>query len=284
MIELTITQATKHSADFMYLWASNSFLNCLRKQYALIIRVKRANMNKLIELSAEKYHSTADTYKSAIRSAFIKAYGMTPEKALDVLAKGGNVAGKNWNKGVFGVGKLKSTTFEGSSENGQKITCDPNTGDIYVGGNNITDSSLTVRMDQGGTSVDYQKVGKGASGVTYMSQRGSDGKYYAYAVGLGDGNMYNVSSGKQVQMTEEDNAAVWSSVALGLSQFLEWLINLFGSGTNKQTLNTQNTMPNQRIDGFTSESGWSWIPALLLVAAAGGMIAMGGFRTGNKRK
>ena len=158
--ELTIEQAQKSPAAFMYVWASDKFLARLSKKYASIIRMKRANQIKLLKLSAEKYLrdvNKVDQYYSAIKSSFVNMYGMRPIDALVILAQGGTVAGKNWKKGIFGIGSARTnTTFNGVEINGQAVTCDPNTGQIFLGGKNITDNNSTTFDTVKGKMVEYQ--------------------------------------------------------------------------------------------------------------------------------
>ena len=55
-MELTITQAQKNAANFMYIWADEkNFLQKINRKYANIIRGKKANQIKLLKLSAQKY-------------------------------------------------------------------------------------------------------------------------------------------------------------------------------------------------------------------------------------
>lgn len=118
-MELTITQAQKNAANFMYIWADKKeFLQKIDKKYANIIEGKKLNQIKLLKLSAQKYGKSYEEYTDAIREAFIATYDVTPAEALVILAQGGSIAGKNWSEGVYGIGALYVNVFT----NNQAIT------------------------------------------------------------------------------------------------------------------------------------------------------------------
>lgn len=269
MLELTIEQACKHPANFLYIWADEQkFLRYIPTKYASIIRVKKANENKLLDLSAEKYGSTKEAYTNAIREAFIKTYGITPAAALVKLAKGEQVAGKNWKEGVFGIGAT-GTTF---SQN-KNVTVDPKTGHILLNGQDTyKEGDDVLYADVNGKTVAYQYYYTAADGTSYSSQRNSLGKYFAARYSDKDGNLYD-ANGKAT--TEEYAADIWGNIIMAIESFINWLLSLFGTG--KETLNADNTLPSQTADGFVTESGVGEAGGILLLLAAGGAaIAMGG--------
>lgn len=278
--ELTIAQVQKTPAAFMYVFASDKFLACISKKYANIIRTKRANQIKLLKLSAEKYLkdiNKVDQYYSAVKSSFTSMYGMTPLNALVVLAQGGTVAGKNWSKGVFGIGATTNTTFNDVKLNGQAVTCDPDTGHILCGGKDITASGSTVYSNVNGKATAYQLFGQSQSGnLTFQSQYDKKtGKYYAYAVSNAEsGEMTSASTGKVI--SGADGGDVWGNIVMVIQQFIEWLMNLFGKG--KTLLNAENTLPSQTTDGFTYGSPAPSESSMLLIAlvAGGALLATSG--------
>lgn len=279
--ELTIEQAQKHPAAFMYVWASDDFLARINKKYAKRIAVKRDNQVKLLKLSADKYLKDAkkvNQYYAAIKSSFISMYGMRPIDALIILAQGGTVAGKNWEKGIFGIGATRTnTTFNGVELNGQAVTCDPDTGHIMCGGKDITATGNTVYSNVNGSTKAYQLFGQNDTGtMTYQSQyNAATGKYYAYAIS--DVNMgQTVSADTNKVMTGADNADIWGNVVMVIQQFIVWLINLFSNG--KEVMTAENTLPSQTTDGFTSNTGTTSESNLLLIAllAGGTLLATSG--------
>ena len=133
----------------MYIWASKSFLNAIDAKHATIIRGKQLNQRKLIQLSAKHYGTKEADYLEAIRKAFIDAYGMNPAKALEQLALGKTVAGKNWKEGVYGIGSLSSKFY------GTDITVNPTNGYMMRNGSYLPVYD-TIYSEVKGRSIAYQ--------------------------------------------------------------------------------------------------------------------------------
>lgn len=271
--ELKISEAKKHPANFLYIFADEKkFLQYIPVKYANIIRGKKANENKLLMLSAQKHKTTYDEYVSAIRQGFIDIYGITPAQALVELANGKTVAGKNWKQGVFGIGALKQAKFTGTS-----YSVDADTGEILDNG---VPQPLdnTVYKEVNGKTVPFQKfVYDNTTGYTFMSQLDeSTGKYYATSKTDASGNITNALG---AEMTTSDSASIWENVIMFAQQFIEWLISLF-SGTTTNTLTEENTLPDQQADGFVTEAGFGEAGAILLALAAGGAL----IASGSKKK
>lgn len=269
MIELTIQAACQNPQNFMYIWASDKFLNAIPSKYASVIRVKRANEEKLLRLSADKYGKTYEEYTSAIRQAFIDTYIMTPAQALVVLAQGGQVAGKDWKEGVYGIGALNTATFNGHTE----ITVRPEDGHILNNGADVTDTAKTVYTTIKKQAVPYQLFAT-IDNVIYMSQYNkTTKKYYARTYSTAE-KTYNARTGNEINPS--DNADIWGAVLASLETFVNWLISLFAGSTARQTLNAENTLPNQTADGFVQESGMGDALKVVLLLAAGGTLLAGG--------
>ena len=270
--ELTIDQAKEQPANFMYIFASDEFLNAISPKYKNVIVGKAANQRKLLMLSAKKYLGDENLwvkYSDAIRQGFMNIYGITPAEALVDLALGKTVAGKNWKEGVFGVGALKITKFKGT--------------DISVNKSNgymVRDGKLlpvydTVYNDSGAYQQFYYDE---ASGKTYMSQK-IDGKWYAASYSDKDGQTFSASG---IGLSSADQASIWEAVIMNIGKFLEWLISLF-SGGKTEMINEENTLPNQKTDGFVYQSGLGEAGAVMLLLAAGGALMASG-ALGGKRK
>lgn len=279
-MELTIQQAQKHSADFMYIWADeNKFLRYIDKKYANIIRVKKANQKKLLMLSAEKYNSTYDAYTSAVRAAFIEEWGHTPAEALVILAQGGEIAGKNWREGVYGIGSL-SNEFSGATINDQKVTVDEKTGHIFAGGKDITDTSRTVYQNVKSQVVAYQLFSK-EDVITFMSQYNKSlKKYYAQSYVDADGVKHSANG---TVLSGGDSGSIWETIILSIQTFINWIISLFGGNSDAELINADNTLPNQQTDGFVFQSGMTEASGILIALAAGGVL-MGSGIIGKKKK
>ena len=278
--ELTMDQARANAQNFMYIFAPDSFLNAIPKKYANEISKKAKNQHFLLAKSADKYGTTYQAYENAVRDGFIATYGMTPYDALITLANGGQVAGKNWKAGIYGVGAVKSTTFNGITLDGQTISVDPETGHIFKGSIDITDTSKTIYETIKGNTVAYQLLSGDSYKQTFVSQYNkNDGKYYAASYVDGEGTKHNASG---AVINNSDSATVWESVFTSIKTFLDWLLSLFGYNSST-TINEENTLPNQKTDGFVYESGLGEMGVILLATAAGALI-LGTSGKGKKKK
>ena len=289
MIELTIDQAKKHPFNFVYIWASDSFLSRINPKYAAVIRAKRANQNLVIYHSANKYRTTEKAYTDAIRAQFIDDFGMTPAEALYKLAQGETVAGKNWGKGVYGVGAIKNTTTTKFAQN-SNITVDPKTGHILNNGVDTYDPNneygCVYGTTKNGKTVACQFFYTAPDGTSYMSERNGIGRYYASIYSDAQGNQ-QTANGNSV--TGADAGTVWETANMSfewLQNIINWILSLFGisTDTNKETLNSENTLPNQQADGFTYESGFGEAGMIALALVAGGAILMAPGKKKSKNK
>ena len=282
MIELTIDQAKKHPFNFVYIWASDEYLSRINPKYAAVIRTKRANQNKLIYLSAEKFNTTEKAYTDAIRSQFIKDFGITPAEALVQLAQGKTVAGKNYAEGIYGVGSL-SSSFKNTN-----VTVDKQTGYIEVNGKMVNDTDQIYNTQKGSETGLYQHVYLDkTTGMTYVSQYNKiTKKWYAQSYSDSDGVMYKPNGN---EMKNIDASTVWETTELSFDFFqkiINWILSLFGvnSGSDKETLNSENTLPNQQKDGYTYTTGFGEAGMIALALVAGGAILMApGKKIGKKK-
>ena len=293
-VELTIKQACEHPASFMYVWASDQFLNAINAKYASVIRTKRANQKKVLMLSADKFlgdYTKVNQYYDAIAAAFKEAYDVTPSEALIILAQGGEVAGKNWSEGVYGVGALPTSTFSGiSTGDGSTVSVDAATGHIFYGNKDITDESKTVYNNVKGKVIAYQLFGKDDFGYVYMSQYNKTRKkYYAQTWTDDNGSNHKATNGNIIGAS--DGASIWGNITLDwdwIKNILNWLLSIFGItpipevGETK-TLSADNTLPNQQADGFVQEAGMGEAGMILLALAAGGALLAGGIKGGKKK-
>ena len=276
-MELTIEQAKRKPANFLYIFADDVFLSKIKNRYSKVIRGKRDNQNKVLMLSAEKYGGTYDQYRNAISGAFVNIYGISPEQALMRLAEGKDVAGKNWKAGVFGVGATPSSTFTGT-----KITVNETNGYMMIDGKYLPVYDTVYKTNADGTEGDafQQTYIDKATGNTYMSQYDEATKKW-YAASISDANG-NVTSATGATMSASEQATMWGAILLNIENFINWLISLFGTGT--KTINETNTLPNQVADGFVHENNTTEAGGILLALAAGGLLLGGGLFGKNKKK
>ena len=272
-VELTIKQACKQSANFMYIWADEQqFLNYIKKKYASVIRTKKANQKKLLMLSADKYGKTYEQYTTAIREAFIETYGMTPAEALVILAQGGQVAGKNWAEGVYGIGAIYVNTFANHAD----ITVRESDGHILQNGVDVTDTSKTVYTSVNKQAVAYQLFAT-IDSVTYMSQYNKlKKKYYANSYSTAEGT-YSARTGNTINAS--DGADIWGTIISSIQTFVNWLLSLFGvSSSERELISAENTLPNQTADGFVQDAGMSEAGGIFLALAAASVLFAGGLK------
>ena len=286
-IELTIQEACKHPECFMYVWASDEFLEAIPRKYARIIGTKAANERKVLALSADKFLGSAEKitqYEDAIKAAFKELYDVTPFEALIILAQGGEVAGKNWSEGIYGVGAL-TNTFKGVDANGGSVTVDAKTGHIFYNGKDITDESKTVYGSVKGSAFPINYFGVDDFGSIYKSEYNKTLKKYYAASYVDDAGVTISATGKVMDGSE--SGSIWSAITMNwdwIKNILNWLLSLFGvpgipdSGSSTtETLSAENTLPNQKTDGFvTQQAGMGDTGVILLCAAAAGYLMMGG--------
>lgn len=264
-LELTLAQAKSKPANFMYLWASDEFLMAIPRKHALIIKQKQLNERLLLARSAEKFNTTKEAYENAIRAEFIKQFGITPAQALDRLAKGEKVCGKDWAAGIYGVGAISTRKFKDGYSVGETsgYIIDPN-GDICPADDIIYGEDGTASQ-----IVYYDNT----SGMTYVSEKNKKGKWYAKSYSDANGNMFKPNGSA---MSGADAGSVWETVDLSfdwIQKIINWILSLFNISTETQEqLTPDNTLPNQKTDGFVYESGISEAGMIALALLAGGTI------------
>ena len=265
---LTIEQARANAQNFMYIFAPDEFLAAIPRKYANIIRTKAGNQKILLDRSARNNNSTYEAYVSAVREGFIDTYGMKPIDALITLANGGEVAGKNWKNGVFGVGALNSAKFTGAEVNGETPRVDQTNGHIYIGSKDITDTSETIYKDVAGSAIPFQLFSYDDV-FKFMSQYNEvDGKFYAASYTDASGQKH---SAEGTNISNSDSASIWENVFFSVKKFIDWILSLFGYNSST-SINEDNTLPNQKTDGFVYESGLGEMGVILLATAAGALI------------
>lgn len=265
MNPITLEQAKQHPSEFLYIFATDEFLQYIDARHRATIVGKRANQYKVLLLSAKHYNVTPETYTNAIRAGFIDIYDMTPAQALVTLAQGGEVAGKNWAKGVYGIGALKRSDFVQDPT----ISVDPVTGAILKSGVKVSNDSTAIygRVKGAVTATNYSY---NVDGKTYTSQL-INGKYYAGQYSYGD--LLQNADGKAISAA--DSSSIWESVLMWLDELWEKIVALFASDEEKEIrqITPENTVP-QQSDGFVTEAGIS-SSTLFLALGATAIVASG---------
>lgn len=291
--EWKLEDACEHSSCFMYIFASKAYIDSLPRKYKNKILVKKANELLLLSLSVKKYEGNysldkRNEWKDKIAQSFTEVYGMSPEQALDVLAAGGRVAGKDWEKGVFGVGALKQSTFSGININGNAVTVDPTTGHIFNGTTDLTDNNNTVFDEVNGKTIATIYMTGDVNGMQFSSYYHKTSKKYYAGTYTKDGKKYK-ANGKETSNAE--SASVWENVNFAITNIwdmLKKLLEAFGV-TVKDTptgemLTTENTFPSQSGDGYCTKEAGLGAGGIALLAIAGGALIYGGLKPKKGKK
>lgn len=281
--EIPIEQAKLHPASFLYVFATNSFLNEVDAKHREIIRTKGFNQKKLMLLSSGAENETDvkfQTYKLTVATAFQGMYGCSPLEALLRLASGETIAGKNWNEGIYGIGSLLTNY---SDNNGVTVTKD---GHFKKNGTLIPDDQTKVEYaGQDGKGIVYKRYYTDPTTDTTYALRyhKASKRYYADSYSLKDGNMYSPAG---IHLEGADGSTMWGNVILNwVNAILSWLAGLFGISTDKEQLTADNTLPSQVDDGFAGVEPLISGSTMLMLAAAGGMLLYGDAKKkGGKRK
>lgn len=255
MAKVTLAQITKSPLDYLYIFAPDSFLKQLGNKVGGIIRSKRTNQVHLLNRIAVDNGSTYEAYRDAISSAIQDQYGMSPAKILVALAEGKNVAGKNWSKGVYGVGATNTLTKTYATDG--SVTVDTAGKIMLTSSGKLVEAQTPIYEND--TLVGYAATHNGS---IYTSVLGADGNFYANTVGtatyqkFADGSEYDGSKAR----------SVWESIltyAPYCIQLIQWILSLIPGVNNRTIITPQNTIPSQ--SEFTYNSGVSSNELILLL-------------------
>lgn len=248
MAKKTLNDLKRCPIDFLYLWASDSFISQLGNK-AKIIKQKKYNQYQTLWKTMaqnESFKSTEDglvIYKrwvDELEIAIKDVYGITPVEILDQLALGKTVFGKNFQKGLYGIGntesKSESSIVFRSNDN---IFVDPSTGKIKdKSGTEI--KRQTAIYDASGNVSGYSAI---KNGVQYQSILGNAG-YVAYTysnvneIRRANGELFSADQGSFWQ-----NANNYMPI---IEQIMEWITTIINSTFGNATLLTSaNTLPAQ---------------------------------------
>lgn len=251
MDKLTLDDALKSPTSFLYIFATDNFLAQLDSKTASIISKKRRNQKQLLVsiVTSTGYNDAVNKLSASMKSAF----GYTPAQILIKLAEGETVAGKDWTKGIYGIGATLREGFAGSN-----VTVDKTTGKLLQNGVEI--SGQTAIYGGKGKNT-YTTYTADVDGTTYTSIY-KDGAYYAGTYTTSEGKTFN-SSGSETGLAGFSN--IWSSISSFLpyiSAIISFVTSMFPdlygstSMANRTYITAANTVPSQS-DGFIS-NGTDW--------------------------
>lgn len=249
----------KSPIDFLYIFATDDYLakvqKYISKKAANTIRTKRANQATMLYRMAQDLGKSFDALASEVSSLIQQQYGISVGNILLKLLAGEPVAGKDYKKGVYGVGSTPLTTFTQNSN----VSVDPTTGKIKLNGTDLSNGYPTMQDRQ--TVAFTYNIG----GNTYTSKLNTaTGQWYANTYGTADAMQFADGS----TYTASKSSSVWENISTATSlieKLVTWILSLFGSG-NRTLLTADNTLPSQEeyITNDTNIAGFGIVGAVIL--------------------
>lgn len=259
--KVTIAHLLETPADYLYIFAETEFLARLSARRRAVISSKKAIQRKYVNTVAVDNGSTLSAVKRQLYDRLKEVYGMTPAQMLVKLAMGENVAGKDWDEGVYGVGAVKTTAFVQDAS----VTVDNATGKLLHDGVEIAGQIPVYKSRKGKSYISGWSAtldGKQySSAIDEKAYRKGDTFYYSSTYGTGDtvqwadGSAYDPAAG----------GSVWENILSFmpmLGKFLTWIASLFGI----QTMTATEVAPAQ-VE-FLDDTGPSLASVGLLAVAA----------------
>ena len=272
---MTQEDVKRNPINFLYCFSNPTFegyvAKYISKKAANTIAQKR--VNQIIYLD-RAYDGTKNRQQAfdEVEKAIIEIYGITPKQILNKLLAGETVAGKNWRKGIFGIGQIPKSTYKDNSE----LKVDKKTGKIYTkDGQELKGTSAAIYGNKDNVTQITGYYYATEEGVAYTTKQSEDGSFYAYTYGTSEG-MY-AASGASVDAA--DFESVWEGIATCLpmiEKVLAWIASLaklveesFNAPKAKDTLPTQGEFMTSNDDTSLSSV------AILGAVALGGFLLMG---------
>lgn len=228
--------------DFLYLWASDGFIAQLGNK-AKIVKQKKYNQYQslwktMVENtnadSQAEYQEIFKTWTNKIAVAIKDIYGMSPATILEKLAMGENVLGKNWSKGVYGIGEVPATFSQD-----QSVTVDAASGKILKDGV-VVDNQVAIYGGDGNVTGYSVLIGDNQ----YQSAL-VNGSYGAYCYSNSNGAIQD-AAGKSL---DQSKAGFWQNANNYMpivNKLLEWISSIVNSFfPNRTVLTPENTVPVQ---------------------------------------
>ena len=257
---MKLADIKKAPQDFLYLYATDLFLSKLDQTTAAKIRDKRARQYKIVLNACKKEGANYADVVAELNEILKDNFSHSGADCLKILADGGEIAGKDWSKGIYGIG---ATTYEGFS--GTDITVDPDTGKLLKAGEEITGQTAIY----GKNSTTYTAV---VDGTTYTSQANKDGMYSAGTYTNAEGKTFNPTGGAAGLGSFSDIWAAISSFQPMIDSIITWLRSLFPdmfAGTS--TITAKNSVPSQK-DGFTQSGSGDTITTVGIFAGIAAVV------------
>lgn len=264
MAKKTLQSILECPTDFLYLWASDGFISQLGSK-AQVVRKKKYHQYQSLwktmveNTNAKSQEELQEVYKSwtdKIAVAIKDIYGMSPATILQKLAIGENVVGKNWSKGIYGVGEVPV----GFSQD-QSVTVDAASGKIMKDGIVVENQIAIYGAD--GIVAGYSVL----IGDSQYQSALSNGSYGAACYSNSNGTIQDANG----QALNQSKVGFWQNANNYMpivNKLLEWVSSIVNSFfPNRTVLTPENTVPEQ-TEWVEAEDNNGWL-------IAGGVAAIG---------
>lgn len=265
MAKQTLSSLKKCPTDFLYLWATDSFISQLGSKGNVIKKKRYYQYQTLWKVMAENssFSSTAEGQKiynqwlDELGKATEDIYGITPVEILQQLALGKTVAGKNFEQGVYGIGASENKA-SGTFAITDDVLVNPQTGRISKKNGKDLKKQTPIYAEDG--SITGYSVVKG--GIQYQSVWTPNG-YVAYT--YSDSEKVMNADGTEASPSKSSfwqNENNYKPIIDKIIAWVDSIINMFVS--NRTVLTTENTVPAQK-EWVEEDYTWLWIAGGLSV-------------------
>lgn len=242
MAKKTLQSILECPTDFLYLWASDGFIAQLGSKANIIKQKKYHQYQSLWKTMVENTNAKSQTelqevYKTwtdKIAAAIKDIYGMSPATILEKLAMGENVLGKNWSKGIYGIGEVPI-----SFSQDQTVSVDPTSGKILKNGIVVENQIAIYGAD--GIVAGYSVL----IGDSQYQSALSNGSYGAACYSNSNGAIQDANG----QLLDQSKVGFWQNANNYMpiiNKVLEWVSSIVNSFfPNRTVLTPENTVPVQ---------------------------------------
>ena len=255
-------QLKNAASNLIYAWISENNLKYFASKYSQVIARKRAYQLQFMANIARQANVSGSEVTNYVENCIVEIYGKKPSEIVYLLAQGQTIAGRNWKRGIYGIGELSSGT---TSFSGSDYTVNSETGDILLNGKIMTkrrrcntyqteyiqtyDDKGNLKTDKGRVYLEGKTYYDKSSGKSYSSVLNDEtGKYEVRCVTDGDTRI--ASDGRALSAdacTFFENAQDFVTI---IGNFLKNILAMF----QITTITTEDIAVNQVDDGFEPET------------------------------
>lgn len=218
--------------EFTYIFVTKDYLSAIARAFsqahATNIKVKYDNAIRYVSGWGKEQGLDYEAAKKEVYNLIVEQYDKTPYEILVGWAQGKNFAGKDFSKGVYGVGATPQLTFNQDPH----ATVNPNNGTITWKGVDTSPEAMWKTVDTNNKTVEMNYT---LGGKTYTSRYNpSTGKFMANTYGTKDAMQY--ANGTTYKA--KNAATTWENINTALpavSSFMEWLANVVSTVVGKFT-------------------------------------------------